>query len=389
MSFTNKMHKMKTKSYNFRKSRERHMVNHNFRRENQHCYKNKIFWNNKHKYSSKKRNSFNISYCSNCGFKGHIYKNCTEPKISLGIIAFKYFEKTQEYKYLLICRKHTLGFVELIRGKYMLNDIDYIQRLIDQLTIREKILIQTKSFIDLWNILWYSNDTEDEINGIRSKKQKKEFNIAKDKFMSLLNGYILNKYTQQIYENIHINDIKILYNFSENEQPQLQFDHITISKLVSASNTRWVTPEWGFPKGRRNLKETNLECSKREFMEETGIKEHQLEVFYNVNVPEEIFNGTNDLPYKHIYYLGRVKDYVELKIDVNKKSQASEIGDLGFYTLDKCLEHIRPYNKEKIKILLEINSFITANKLNNKTPDFHTNVSTYNFQKGGKLIKNH
>ena len=28
--------------------------------------------------------------CSNCGIKGHIYKKCTKPKISLGVIAFKY-----------------------------------------------------------------------------------------------------------------------------------------------------------------------------------------------------------------------------------------------------------------------------------------------------------
>jgi len=107
-----------------------------------------------------------------------------------------------------------------------------------------------------------------------------------------------------------------------------------------------------------------------------------------VNVPEEIFYGTNDLPYKHIYYLGRVKDPVELTIDMNKKSQASEIGDLGFYTLEECLERIRPYNKEKIKILLEMNSFVNTHKLNNKTSDFYTNVTTYNFQKGGKLVNN-
>lgn len=387
MSFSNKIDKLKTRPFYFRKSRERQMVKRNFRRDDREFKNNKKFWNNKYSnsHNTRNRNSFNISYCSNCGFKGHTYKNCTEPKISLGIVAFQYSNTLNEYKFLLICRKHTLGFVELIRGKYMLHDPDYIQRIVDQLTICEKVLMKTKSFLELWNFLWYSTDTEEEINGVRSKKQRKEFNLAKEKFMLLLNGYMYNIETCQIYENMDTNDIKILY---ETTEEQCKFKYISISNLISNSNTRWLTPEWGFPKGRRNLKETNLECSKREFMEETGITDKQLEIFHNVNVPEEIFYGTNDLPYKHIYYLGRVKNPIELTIDMNKKSQASEIGDLGFYTLDECLERIRPYNKEKIKILLEMNSFVNTHKLNEKTTDFCTNVTTYNFQKGGKLVNN-
>ena len=32
----------------------------------------------------------------------------------------------------------------------------------------------------------------------------------------------------------------------------------------------YKTPEWGFPKGRRNLYEKDLNCALREFSEETG-----------------------------------------------------------------------------------------------------------------------
>ena len=383
MSLSNKIYK----PFNFRRSRHRRVTvrNSNSDSNSSSQYKKHDgFWNNKYNKTRHSRNSFNISYCSNCGFKGHTYKNCNEPKISLGIIAFQYCENIQDYKFLLICRKHTLGFVELIRGKYSLDDQLYIQRLIDQLTIHEKNIIQTTSFIDLWNILWYSSETEEDINDISSKKQKKEYHIAKDKFILLRNGYILKEDTHDIYENIDITDIHILYEPHEREL----FTHISLTNLINKSDTIWNTPEWGFPKGRRNLKETNLECSKREFMEETGISEDNIEIFYNVNVPEEIFNGTNDLPYKHIYYLGRIKDKIKLMIDKNKKSQASEIGDLGFYTLDDCLQKIRPYNKEKVKILLEMNSFVHTHKLNNKSLDFYTNVSTYNFKKGGKLVSN-
>ena len=36
------------------------------------------------------------------------------------------------------------------------------------------------------------------------------------------------------------------------------------------ASTTWDTPEWGFPKGRRNYQENDLTCGLREFEEETG-----------------------------------------------------------------------------------------------------------------------
>ena len=47
---------------------------------------------------------------------------------------------------------------------------------------------------------------------------------------------------------------------------------ISLGDIIKKSTTKWTTPEWGFPKGRRNLKESNLDCSRREFMEETGLE---------------------------------------------------------------------------------------------------------------------
>jgi hypothetical protein len=388
------------------------------------------FWNTKQKkYSNKNHNSFNISYCSNCGYKGHVYKECPEPKISLGIIAFSYDHSVKDvssrYKYLLICRKHTLGFVDFIRGKYNLLDINYLKRLIDQLTNYEKQIVMEKSFIELWNILWFSKDTNRGINCIKSNKQRKEYYIAENKFNTLRNGYnIVDNKIQQTFkilnnavleiENDNDNDNDNNYlsssnsnsdsETSENSCPKNEINNyydvfniqdtkkendtstfISLGKLIKQSKTKWETPEWGFPKGRRNLKESNLDCSKREFMEETGLIETDFNVYYNINTLEESFLGTNNIPYKNIYYIGNVKELVSLSINMEKKCQASEVSQLGFYDLDTCLEKIRPYNKEKIKILLEANKIIRTHKLEIKDNDFYSNVSTYNFKKGGKV----
>ena len=340
------------------------------------------FWNTKQKkYTRKNRNSFNIAYCSNCGYKGHVYRDCPEPKISLGVIAFDYDslvkDESSKYKFLLICRKNSLGFVDFIRGKYNLLDVNYLLHLIDQFTIQEKKLVIEKTFLELWNILWYSKDNTNEIKCVKSNKQKKEYLIAENKFNILRNGYNI------IDEKIH--KIQKQEQEQEEQERSQNITHVSLKKIIKKSKTKWTTPEWGFPKGRRNLKESNLECSKREFMEETGLMQEHFSVFFNLKTLEESFIGTNNIPYKNIYYIGRMNQTVSLSINMNRVCQASEISQLGFYNLDTCLEKIRPYNKEKIKVLLEASRFIKIHNLETKSIDFQSNVSMYNFKKGGKV----
>ena len=90
----------------------------------------------------------NNQFCNNCGKIGHSYNQCSKPIISLGIIAFN--KQYNNLKYLLICRKDSLGYVEFIRGKYPLYNQTYIQNLINEMTISEKNKLLTKDFADLW-----------------------------------------------------------------------------------------------------------------------------------------------------------------------------------------------------------------------------------------------
>ena len=58
------------------------------------------------------------------------------PITSIGIVAFK--KKSNVLKYLMICRKDSLGYIEFLRGKYPLYNKEYIQTLIDEMTVHEK-----------------------------------------------------------------------------------------------------------------------------------------------------------------------------------------------------------------------------------------------------------
>ena len=75
----------------------------------------------------KKNNYHKKIVCGNCGIQGHIYKYCKEPIISLGIILFRINKNIPEF--LMIQRKNSVNYIEFIRGKYNLKDIDSLKRL--------------------------------------------------------------------------------------------------------------------------------------------------------------------------------------------------------------------------------------------------------------------
>ena len=69
-------------------------------------------------------NNKSFNFCNNCGKAGHLFHNCKHPITSIGLIVFRMYNN--KLQYLLIRRKHSLGFVEFMRGKYPLNNYTYL-----------------------------------------------------------------------------------------------------------------------------------------------------------------------------------------------------------------------------------------------------------------------
>lgn len=311
-------------------------------------------------------------YCSNCNRKGHTFKNCTEPIISNGLIAIyiknfnsnlipylenyivknlkifnntynkktyssnykkiilsktdsdlnynfkKWFEENENNKilsidiqndinddiqFLMVQRKHSLGYMEFMRGRYTIEDINSIIYLIKQMTPNEIEDIINKDFDNLWNCLW-------DLNNIKNKNHHKEYIQSKQKFYQIK----LNN------PNILI-DTKPLYGFNE----------------------------WGFPKGRRESYESDLVCAIREFEEETNLKENNYTLLEKCKSIRENLTGTNGIYYAHNYFLSIINDNLSHKDDKNH-----EIGQTKVLNIIECLERIRPYHKNKIRIIKNI-----------------------------------
>tara|TARA_A100001015_G_scaffold306946_1_gene402029 strand:+ start:488 stop:1180 length:693 start_codon:yes stop_codon:yes gene_type:complete len=216
-----------------------------------------------------------------------------------------------EYKYLMICRKDSLGYIDFIRGKYLLNDKKHILNLINEMTIGEKQCLISKNFSDLWSELW------GERLGLQYKNEEK---IAREKFEFLKKG------------------IKLDYDKEYN-----------LVSLIELSSTSWTTPEWGFPKGRRNNKEKDITTAIREFEEETGISRYKINIITNLCPMSEIFMGSNLKSYLHKYYLANIKEK-----NIKSHIQQSEVSDLKWLNLEECINKIRPYNFEKIKLIKNV-----------------------------------
>lgn len=261
-------------------------------------------------------NNNNNNLCNNCGKTGHISSLCKLPIVSYGIICCRIINN--KYEYLMIRRKDTFGFIDFVRGKYNLKDIDQIQNIVDQMANHEKNNILSLSFGDLVKNMWGENI---------GYQQKNEEHSASRKFHQLIQGIPNNN------KDIHLADI------------------------VANSQTNWIETEWEFPKGRKNTNEKDFDCAIREFEEETGILSTNIDIVSNILPLAESFIGTNYKSYKHKYFLAFIKDD-----QVNLSNyQHTEVSLLEWKTYEKCLLDIRPYNVEKIKLIEKINNVLENN----------------------------
>ena len=55
------------------------------------------------------------------------------------------------------------------------------------------------------------------------------------------------------------------------------------------SDSKFIEPEWGFPKGRRNNKEKDINCAIREFYEETNFDNQDYQILNMEKIDRSIY----------------------------------------------------------------------------------------------------
>lgn len=287
--------------------------------------------------------------CINCSKIGHLYRNCTSAVTSFGIIAITKYHpertrllpavQTPQWDHwlrscflcpehtsfqpiqnkdiqpgdLLFCmvqRKDTMGYIDFVRGKYPDSGSNstrkdhLVRTFVSEMTCGERKRLLDTSFDDIWDLLWSFHSNRNYI-------KQKEYKDAKNKFNSF--------------------DFKTLFE----ENP-----------------SHWPSHEWGFPKGRKNISESNIDCAIREFCEETGYTPDDITLINSIPPIVEEFQGTNGLSYKHVWYCASISDSVQTpSVNPSSHLQAGEIANVGWFTQAQCLELFRSYETSKSRIM--------------------------------------
>lgn len=332
-----------------------------------------------------------VFLCTNCGKFNHEYKHCKEPITSWGVILVKYGDMkspihtnidirsydmnnrvkidtpmdrfvtcsaNQNIMFLMISRKHSVGYVEFIRGRYRPEKIDQIVYLFRQMKQTEVDKVKYATTIDngfdyLWEDFWGNKHNLLYLSKDR-KRSNDNYNILK-------------------YKSV--------------DGPEMD-----LKTIINITTIDYNTDEWGFPKGRRNKNETSRECAIREFKEESGYNDDEFKIIDEIQPLVELFVGTNGITYRHIYYVAELISNREPQNNITD-SQNDEIGNIQFMNLQNALINIREYHISRKKLLemlyiYYMDMLLHANKivsLNTNTHISYVNKNTIIYNKHANI----
>jgi 8-oxo-dGTP pyrophosphatase MutT (NUDIX family) len=132
-------------------------------------------------------------------------------------------------------------------------------------------------------------------------------------------------------------------------------DHMRV-----ASDTHWTETEWGFPKGRREKNESEMECAFREFREETGICLSPNYLIHNMAQFHEMFTGTDHQVYKHVYYMVHIPWEMSNLSGLPKETEIEEARWVSFST---GMNLIRNYQHSRRVLFQHIHDFIQTHPI--------------------------
>lgn len=314
--------------------------------------------------------SKHIVTCTNCNRVGHNKMQCKEPIVSYGVLLVNfpnlkkkkiiqikaYIENVmnekhistlhefnnlhngvlndlpkhlQSINFLMIQRKHTLGIIEILNGRYDVTNVEQLYNLFRQMSHDELKMLQHHTFEELWNIIlgYAITKPSDDTNAkMLPPHRRDDYEMAKNKFQRLSNA------------------------------PDVL---IHLDTYIAMTKPMYETPEWGFPKGRRSANETEIAAAVREFTEETDIKQDEYIMLEQVKPLEEIYHGTDGKLYKTIYFIA-LANLPNISLH-STNEQKKEIGQIGLFNLNDCMKKIRNYHLKKKDIVLTLyQTFLAA-----------------------------
>jgi Asfivirus mRNA-decapping protein g5R len=222
-------------------------------------------------------------------------KKSTRRITSYGVIVFQVIDATPYF--LLQLQRDSYAYINFFKGDWSTLDEAFIMILRMSQEERQRITKFEYKFDELWRDLW-PNHTRGPFFDLRSKAEHK-FCLIREKLPLML-------------------------------QEARRF-------------TAGYGPIWCFPKGKKNRRETPLECALRETQEETGVPKHYLRVLEHEKPLEESYLSDNDKTYTNIYYIAECQHRSRSnQVRTLNRGISDEVKELRWVTLDAAKSLLQP-----------------------------------------------
>lgn len=163
-----------------------------------------------------------------------------------------------KYEFLFIKKRSTYAFITFVKGIYSKNSDQEVMKLLDNMTVEEKLCILSLNFANIWYCSYLKTPRH------MSNREILKFENCKMKF----------------------------------EKKFLGDSGARLKKLIADS--RSVGHIWEMPKGMKNKNESEYNAAFREFTEETGISKTKYRILWNEPKFEYKFVDEN-VEYKYVY----------------------------------------------------------------------------------------
>lgn len=313
------------------------------------------------------------------------HRRSAKHRRSCGIIIYRNnsaCHAPERRQYLMIRRKHSIGYDEFVRDKWRENTLTLLQSLCNDMTVSEREKIGHGTCEELELSIWQPDSTD-----------AKQLSEAWTRIEAIRKGYWLDIQTNlfaatpEELERL-VSPCSALSTPPPPPPPDAGgaargegegagggknggerykrggFTWVSWATICANATPGDLFPAVEFPKGRRDSsnRESSIACAQREVQEETNLMPDSY-VLQPLQPVYEIFTGLNGILYNYSYYVARLRDDCtgdEVCLNPLNREQAKEVGHIGWYTYEEAMACIRKGDVAKRQVLQKVHSTLAS-----------------------------